>query len=113
MNSGPITLAIVGAGNRGRDTNGRWCLNHPEQARVVVVAETDASRRWTLAVEHSIGPEATVGDWRGLLSTGRLADAVVIAWSSCQAERPPAEADRLPTHGQDDHGPARHARPAA
>lgn len=79
MNSGPITLAIIGAGNRGRDTYGRWCLRHPEQADVVAVADTNAIRRAAMAAAHGIGPDGTFGDWRDLLSRGRLADAVVIA----------------------------------
>ena len=79
MTARPITLAIVGAGNRGRDTYGRWCLRRPDQAQVVAVAETDAGRRITLAAEHSIRPNATFDHWRGLLSAGRVADAIVIA----------------------------------
>jgi len=79
MNVGPITLAIIGAGNRGRDTYGRWCLSHPGEARVVAVAERDAGRRTRVAHEHGIGPEAAFDDWRGLLGQPHLGDAVVIA----------------------------------
>jgi len=79
MNAGPITLAIVGAGNRGRDTYGRWCLRHPDQARVVAVADIDPARRNILATEHGIGPEAAFDDWRMLIDADRMANAIVIA----------------------------------
>ena len=79
MTPNPITLAIIGAGNRGRETYGRWCLRHPVRAKVVAVAEPDLTRRITLAAEHSIGPEASFDGWRELLGGPSRADAIVIA----------------------------------
>ena len=79
MNAGPITLAIIGAGNRGRDTYGRWCLRNPDLARVVAVADPAESRRERLAAEHGIASDAAVADWRLLLARPQLADAVVVA----------------------------------
>jgi predicted dehydrogenase len=79
MTARPITLAIIGAGNRGRDTYGRWSLRHPDQAQVVAVVEPGATRRNAMAAEHGIGPDAAFDDWRRLLEHDRLADAIVIA----------------------------------
>lgn len=79
MTERPITIAIIGAGNRGRDTYGRWCLQHPQEARVVAVAEAVSGRRAALADEHGIGPGTAFDDWRRLLEHDRLSDAVVIA----------------------------------
>lgn len=79
MSSRPITLAVIGAGNRGRDTYGRWCLAHPDAARVVAVAERDSARLTAMADEHGLGAEAAFADWRGLLAQQRLADAIVVA----------------------------------
>src|SRR5690606_17788315 len=31
----PVTLAVIGAGNRGRDVYAGWALRHPDAARVV------------------------------------------------------------------------------
>lgn len=79
MSAGPITLAIIGAGNRGRDTYGRWCLAHPQDARVVAVADPDHARRARLAADHALSPATAFADWRNLLGREPMADAVVIA----------------------------------
>ncbi|MFD9411625.1 Gfo/Idh/MocA family protein [Streptomyces sp. NPDC059989] len=72
-----VTLAVVGAGNRGTGY-ARWVLAHPERAKVVAVAEPRTVRRERLAADHGIGPGAAVGDWRELAARGRIADAVLI-----------------------------------
>jgi predicted dehydrogenase len=73
----PVTLAVVGAGNRGTEHAG-WALAHPERAKVVAVAEPRAVRRERLAAAHGIGPGAAFADWRDLAGRGRIADAVLI-----------------------------------
>ena len=75
----PVRIAIIGAGDRGRGTYGRWCLEHPDQARVVAVADPDERRRSTLAAEHGVGGAATFDDWTSLLGARQAVDAVVIA----------------------------------
>ncbi|HEU5324938.1 MAG TPA: Gfo/Idh/MocA family oxidoreductase, partial [Candidatus Limnocylindria bacterium] len=77
--SDPVGLVVLGAGDRGRGTYGRWCLEHPDRARVVAVADPDDERRAALAAEHGIPASATAVDWRDLLARPRLADAVVVA----------------------------------
>lgn len=76
---GPVALAVVGAGNRGADTYGRWCLDNPGQARVVAVAESDPVRRERIAGQHGIPPEHRYEDWGQLLSEPRAVDGIVIA----------------------------------
>jgi predicted dehydrogenase len=73
----PVSLAVVGAGNRGMG-HGGWALAHPERARVVAVAEPGAARRERLAAAHDIPARARFGSWRELADRGRLADAVLI-----------------------------------
>jgi predicted dehydrogenase len=73
----PVTLAVVGAGNRGTE-HGRWALAHPDRARVVAVAEPRAVRRDRLAAAHGIPSSGTVASWQGLAERGRVADAVLI-----------------------------------
>ncbi|MEW6046725.1 MAG: Gfo/Idh/MocA family oxidoreductase [Bacillota bacterium] len=75
----PVTLAIIGAGHRGGEAYARWALEHPGEARVVAVADPNAERREALAERHSIPFEHRYARWEDLLSSGRLADAVVIA----------------------------------
>lgn len=75
--SDTITLAVVGAGDRGSGYAG-WALAHPERARVVAVAEPRAPRRERLAAAHGIDAHHVLGDWRELAALGRIADAVLV-----------------------------------
>ena len=78
-NASPVTVALVGAGNRGADVYGAYLLRFPGQARVVAVAEEDAGRRARLGAAHDISPENQFRDWDALLAQGRLADALIVA----------------------------------
>ncbi|UOE44412.1 Gfo/Idh/MocA family protein [Agromyces larvae] len=72
-------IAIIGAGGRGRDAYGRWAIEHPDEARIVAVADIDPARRGALA--RAAGGAAEYGDWADLVAElGELAvDGVVIA----------------------------------
>ncbi|MFB7243185.1 oxidoreductase [Streptomyces populi] len=72
-----VTLAVVGAGQRGTGY-ACWALDHPERARVVAVAEPRETRRNRLVAAHGLEPDAAVDDWRELAARGRVADAVLI-----------------------------------
>ncbi|MFJ3586277.1 Gfo/Idh/MocA family protein [Streptomyces sp. NPDC090127] len=72
-----VTLAVVGAGDRGTG-HARWALAHPERAKVVAVAEPRQVRRDRLAADHGLEAGAAVDDWRVLAARGRIADAVLI-----------------------------------
>ncbi|HEY3651603.1 MAG TPA: Gfo/Idh/MocA family oxidoreductase, partial [Streptosporangiaceae bacterium] len=73
----PVSLIVVGAGQRGTGY-ARWARRHPERAAVVAVAEPSPARRARLAAEHGITPQNAVTDWTELAGRGRLADAVLI-----------------------------------
>jgi len=75
----PISLAVIGAGERGRNTYGRWCLAHPGLARVVAVAEPDGTRRAALAAEHGIPRERAFSAWQELLDFDHGAQAIIVA----------------------------------
>ncbi|MET9020512.1 Gfo/Idh/MocA family oxidoreductase [Actinopolymorpha sp. NPDC004070] len=77
----PVTIAILGAGNRG-SVYSRWAAAHPDRARVVAVAEPRDYQRKTLAELHGVPPERTFSSWADLLAAGKagkLADAAVVA----------------------------------
>lgn len=74
-----VTLAVIGAGNRGKDVYACWALENPWAARVVAVADPDEQRRTSLADEHGIDEALRFQSWQELLARPRLADAVVIA----------------------------------
>jgi predicted dehydrogenase len=73
----PVSLAVVGAGNRGT-SHGGWALAHPDRARVVAVCEPRQVRRERFAARHAIAAGAAFADWRELAGRGRLADAVLV-----------------------------------
>lgn len=75
----PVTLVLVGAGNRGGTVYGGYALRHPDEARVVALADPDPLKRERLAAEHGVGADRVFADWSSALSHDRLADAVVIA----------------------------------
>jgi predicted dehydrogenase len=83
----PLTLVVVGAGDRGTGY-ARWTLDHPDRARVVAVAEPRRVRRERLATDHGIAPGDAVTDWRELAARGRFADAALICTQDRQHLEP-------------------------
>jgi predicted dehydrogenase len=73
-----VTLAIVGAGSRGR-AYARYAERHPDRARVVAVVDPRLDYREALADRHGVPATGRLSDWRELASRARLADAAVIA----------------------------------
>nr|WP_026256955.1 Gfo/Idh/MocA family oxidoreductase [Actinopolymorpha alba] len=74
----PVTLAVLGAGNRG-SVYANWAAEHPDRARIVAVAEPRDHHRKTLAERHNIPPERTFTSWKDLVAAGKLADAAIVA----------------------------------
>ncbi len=77
-NQRPVSIVIVGAGDRGT-TYASYALENPDLARVVGVAEPMTFRRERLVKEHEIPEENVFLDWRDLAKQNQLADAAVIA----------------------------------
>jgi predicted dehydrogenase len=73
----PVTLAVVGAGNRGRQYAGLAVASG--RARVVAIAEPVASRRAAAAREYGVSADAVFEDWAALAAGPKIADAVIIA----------------------------------
>lgn len=72
----PVTIALVGAGNRGQSYLS-WVHQNPDRARLVAVADPSAYRRDLVAR----GDENVLHfeDWRELAAQGRIADMVIIS----------------------------------
>ncbi|GAB2486666.1 Gfo/Idh/MocA family protein [Nocardiopsis aegyptia] len=73
----PLTLAVVGAGARGR-AYARMAAD-TGAARVVAVAEPDRARREDLAHAFGISGDHAFTGWAELAARPRLADAAVVA----------------------------------
>ncbi|GAA1980576.1 Gfo/Idh/MocA family oxidoreductase [Catenulispora subtropica] len=71
-----VTLAIAGAGGRGRDYARHATASG---ARITAVAEPRAEARAAFAAEFGVPAENAFAGWEDLARAGRLADAVVIA----------------------------------
>lgn len=73
-----VEIAIVGGGSRGQGF-ADWVAEHPEQARVVAVAEPRERQRRVLAERHGLAPDRCFADWRELVERPRMGDAAVNA----------------------------------
>ncbi|MFE0588224.1 Gfo/Idh/MocA family protein [Micromonospora echinospora] len=75
----PARLLVLGAGGRGAHAYAQWCLEHPQEGRVVAVAEPDAERRDRLGDAHGVPAAHRFPDWRQALAAPGPWDAVVVA----------------------------------
>jgi predicted dehydrogenase len=74
----PVTLIIVGAGSRG-SIYAEYAVQHPEQLRIVGVAEPRPFFRERMAASHQIPEEHVFHDWQTVARQPKFADAVIIA----------------------------------
>lgn len=102
--AGPITLAVIGAGQRGRvriplklphsvkptsaQGYAEYALKYPEDCQIVAVAEPRCETQQLFANEHGIDDTLVFQTWRDLHAASaetigtvgkRLADAVIVA----------------------------------
>lgn len=74
----PVTFCVIGAGDRGR-TYASYLADHPQDARLVAVAEPRAFYRHDMAARHNIPDQYIFKDWRQVASLEEsIADAVII-----------------------------------
>jgi predicted dehydrogenase len=74
----PVTAILIGAGNRG-NVYADYALIHPEELKIVGVAEQDAVRNGRFARKHSIAPGNRFYNWADVFEREKFADAVIIA----------------------------------
>lgn len=75
----PVEVVILGAGSRGMHSYGQWILQHPDQVRVVAVAEPNAARREQFAQAHQLPADRVFADHNELLAQGQLAQGLINA----------------------------------
>jgi len=93
--SGPVPVALIGAGVRGSLAYGAWGLRHSERARIIAVAEPDDARRERFADEHGVAGEARFRDWPELLAGGPPVGGVIVATPDPQHAEPAIHALEL------------------
>ena len=74
----PVTVMIIGAGNRGRGY-ARYAERFPNAMKVVGVADLNPNRRNAIVKKHNVPKENAFADFRDALAQPKLADAVIIA----------------------------------
>jgi predicted dehydrogenase len=74
----PVSLLIIGAGNRGAGY-AAFAQLHPDRACIAGVADPRESYRRAIAATYDLPAQNVFADWREAASRPRLADAVIIA----------------------------------
>lgn len=73
-----MTLAIIGAGQRGKDTYGEYLLSRRDEVKIVGVAEPIQERRNYMKEVHQIEEAYVFQSWQELLKLPKFCDAVLI-----------------------------------
>src|SRR5699024_3757902 len=74
-----VKIALIGAGQRGKDSYGQYALEYGERVEFVAVAEPNEIKREEFSKQHNIKEEYQFESWEELLNKDRFCDAVVIA----------------------------------
>lgn len=83
-----VRVAIIGAGDRGKDSYGNYILRNRDKIEVVAVAEPNPIRREELSIKHKIPEGFQFESWEALLDKEKLCDAVIIATQDHMHFRP-------------------------
>lgn len=86
-----VTAILIGAGARGQ-VYALYARQHPEELKIVGVAEPKQERREQLCQEYGIDSNAQYDDWTDLLAQPKMADAVLIATLDDQHTAPAVKA---------------------
>lgn len=74
-----IRIALIGAGDRGKDRYGEYALLVQDDIEFVAVAEPNEIRRKEFSEKHNILPELQFETWELLLEKGKFCDGIIIA----------------------------------
>ena len=89
-----ITVALIGAGNRGESYTDIMA-KFPEKYKVVAVAEPIESRRNYIKETHNLSENMCFQDWDSLFACGKIADLVIISTQDRQHFEPTMKAISL------------------
>lgn len=73
-----VTSILIGAGLRGGYVYSQYALDHPDEFKVVAVAEPDQERRELFAAKHNIPKELQYESYEELLQQDKIADCAMI-----------------------------------
>ena len=72
-----VTAILIGAGARGQ-IYARYAQEHPEELRIMAVAEPKADRRALMCRAYGIPADRAFSNWEDLLARPQMADAALI-----------------------------------
>ncbi len=73
-----VSLALIGAGDRGMNSYGPYVLNKPHEVEFVAVAEPDEKKREAFRRQFGISEACCFTDYKDLLDRPKLADGILI-----------------------------------
>ncbi|GER86964.1 oxidoreductase [Dictyobacter vulcani] len=73
-----VTMALIGAGQRGMNCYAQYALKFPHEVEFVAVADAKSERRTSFQLAHGLADENCYADWRELLAQPRQADALLV-----------------------------------
>lgn len=74
-----VSIAVIGAGARGRFAYSSYALKNKEDVEIVAIAEPNEERRNLFVEEHGIKNELVFNTWEDMLKEDKLADGIIIA----------------------------------
>lgn len=74
----PLDLVVIGAGQRGAVAYASYALNHPNEVRIVGVAEPDPIRRQRFADEHDLDDAHCFASWEELTARPQFARGAIV-----------------------------------
>lgn len=74
-----VKIAVIGAGDRGKDRYGAYALQNSEHVEFVAVAEPNPLKREDFVRQHGVVESNVFTTWEDLLAVDKLADGVIIA----------------------------------
>lgn len=74
-----VSIAVIGAGARGRFAYSSYALKNKEDVEIVAIAEPNEERRNLFVKEHGIKNELIFNSWEDMLKGDKLADGIIIA----------------------------------
>ena len=83
-----VTMAVIGAGQRGLHSYSPYALRYPDELQFVAVADPCVERHQKFQHMHGLPDTMCFADWRELLAQPKLADAVLITTQDRQHYEP-------------------------
>ena len=73
-----VTSVLIGAGLRGGHVYTQYALEHPDELKIVAVAEPNEKRRKEFAEKHDISEENQFTSYEMLLKKEKMADCAMV-----------------------------------